>query len=118
MDLIHIHWQRDISQKTLIKFNFSIAYTTHYIISTIVKVNNQQHKKFKFEHSSVYQRTFADCGLKYIGQTCCKFHTRFNDHMLSFRNNNNNSTFPQLLLDSGHAIGPIFIIKQILHTYN
>jgi hypothetical protein len=45
-------------------------------------------------------------------------HGRFNKHSQSFRNNNSNSRFPQLLHEMGHSLAPVEEIMGILHVVN
>jgi hypothetical protein len=58
----------------------------------------------KFCKSGAYQLTCPNCAKKHTGQTGRRFKERFNEHLQSFRNNNNNSGFVQHLLHNGHPL--------------
>ena len=47
-----------------------------------------------------------------------QFYTTFSEQLLSLQNNNNNSTFAQHLLDSGHVLDTTDSIMQNLHVTN
>jgi hypothetical protein len=56
--------------------------------------------------------------MKYIGQTGRSFRTRFSEHFRDYKHNNYKSKFAQHLLDSGHSIGPIDNIMEVLYRTN
>jgi hypothetical protein len=54
--------------------------------------------------------------MKYIGQTGRSFRTRFKEHFRDFKHNIEKSKFAQHLLNSGHSMGPIENIMNIICT--
>ena len=64
------------------------------------------------------QFTCPDGNHKRIGQTDRQFETRFKERVFAFTNNSCNSKCAQQLLDNGHALGPVDIIKVLYITNN
>jgi hypothetical protein len=97
--------------------SINITFTTRQTIKKLL-THNPQSANDKFNNSGVYQLTCPDCHMKYIGQTDRSFRTRFSEHFRDYKYNNYKSKFAQHLLDSGHTIGPIDSIMDVLYTTN
>jgi hypothetical protein len=100
------------------KLNQGIAFKT---INTTLKnfsIHPQSSTNSKFHLSGIYQLTFPDCRLQYVGQTGRQFHTKYKEHLLSFRHNNYHSKFAQHILENKHSFGPIEVIMEILYITN
>jgi len=66
-------------------------------------------------NNSIYHLQSLDCAHKYIRQTCRQFKIWYQQH---FKNNNNNSTISQHILDNGHAIAPMEDTTDFLYATN
>jgi hypothetical protein len=56
------------------------------------------------------------CPLKYMGQTCRSFNTRYKEHIRDIRSNNINSGYPNHILNTGHAYGSITDTMRAIRT--
>jgi len=56
-----------------------IAFTTQNTIGKLLS-KQQNHNQSKFDKYGVYQLTWPDYNMKYIGQTGRPFHIRFQEH--------------------------------------
>jgi len=73
-------------------------------------IHAQTHSRF--EKSGVYQLTWPDCDLRYVGQTGRSFRVRFQENFQEFKYNNNKSKFAMHLLKNKHSIGHIDNIME------
>ena len=72
----------------------------------------------KYTQSGVYRLSCPDCKKAYVGQTERNFLTRFNEHKVAFRTNNQNSNYAKHLTEHTHSFGPIQDTMQILERQN
>jgi hypothetical protein len=71
--------------------------------NTIQNIVNLQPQIDRFEKSDIYQMKCMDCPLKDVGQTGRIFYTRYKEHTLEIRNNNDNSGYSNHILSTGHT---------------
>jgi hypothetical protein len=71
----------------------------------------------KYNKSGIYQTKCLHCTLKYIGQTGRAFHFRYKEHIQAIRNNNNNSGYPNCIVNIGYKYGIITDIVDITRTH-
>jgi hypothetical protein len=96
-----------------IKVTFTTRNTINKFLSTIPQPIQKQ-----FDSSGVYQLSFPDCHLKYVGQTGRSIRIRFAEYFRDYKYNTNKSKFAQHLLDNKHSIGPIEDIMEVLYKTN
>jgi hypothetical protein len=85
--------------------------------AVIQNLTKQHTQSEKYNNSGIYQLKCLDCPLKYIGQSGRAFHTRYKEHILATKNNNGNSGYSNLILNTGHKYGPIADTKDIVKTH-
>jgi hypothetical protein len=95
----------------------NITFTTRQTIKKLLSTKPQPAHN-KFNNSGIYQLTCPDCHKKYIRQTGISFRVWFSERFQDYKYNNNKSKFAQHLLGSGHLIGPIENIMEVLYTMN
>lgn len=97
----------------LSKQNLSIAYKTNNKLSMFIKNNKEKTEKDK--KSGVYKLTCGTCDKCYIGQTGRTFKTRISEHLKSYQQKKQDSTYANHLLEENHLPSPEF---KILHVEN
>jgi hypothetical protein len=95
------------------RVTFTTRNTIKKFLSTIPQPVQEQ-----FDSSGVYQLSFPDCRMKYVGQTGRSFRTRFAENFRDYKYNTNKSKFAQHLLDNKHSICPIEDIMEVFYTTN
>jgi hypothetical protein len=85
--------------------------------NTIQNRINQTPKTYIFNKNYYHQMKCLGCPQKYIGQTGRTFNTRCQEHVQTFRNNNNNSGYSSHILNTGHTHGIIQCTMDIIRTH-
>jgi hypothetical protein len=80
-----------------------IAFRTKNTVQNMLKPQPQIDK---YSRSGINQMKCLDCPLKYIGRTGRTFNIRYKEHIQAIRNNNN-SGYPNHILNTGHTYGTI-----------
>jgi len=95
-----------------------VAYTTNNNLGKLLDMQKTKRKMNKYDKNGVYKLKCPTCHKKCIGQTGRPFRVRFHDPYNDYKYANNRSKFAQLVIDEGHAFGPINDVMDTIHTAN